>query len=308
MRRRNDDILWKSILEEVFDDLLRFLFPGADKLFSLQRKYEFLDKELGEMYPDPEKKPDTKFVDKLVKVYQQDGTEECVLVHIEVQGRHDPLFGKRMFKYYCRIFDRFDRPMTAIAIFSGRDGHKLPDRYECSYQGSALTYQYNTLRILDYDDKDLMASDNPFALVILAAKKALLRGKNLDQELLKQKLLIAKLLYRKGFRKRKIHAILSFLHNYVSFAEPETNLIFAKELDKISRKKNTMGIIEAVAEIRAGEALKKGRAQGRAKGRTEEKIKVVRRLLARKGFTVKKIADIVDVSVSFVEKVKKSKK
>jgi SOS response regulatory protein OraA/RecX len=125
---------------------------------------------------------------------------------------------------------------------------------------------------------------------------------------LKQKLLIAKLLYRKGFRKRKIHAILSFLHNYVSFAEPETNLIFAKELDKISRKKNTMGIIEAVAEIRAGEALKKGRAQGRAKGRTEEKIKVVRRLLARKGFTVKKIADIVDVSVSFVEKVKKSKK
>jgi len=209
---------------------------------------------------------------------------------------------------YCRIFDRFDRPMTAIAIFSGRDGHKLPDRYECSYQGSALTYQYNTLRILDYDDKDLMASDNPFALVILAAKKALLRGKNLDQELLKQKLLIAKLLYRKGFRKRKIHAILSFLHNYVRFAEPETNRIFEKGLQKISGKKNTMGIIEAVAEIRAGEALKKGRAQGRAKGRTEEKIKVVRRLLARKGFTVKKIADIVDVSVSFVEKVKKSKK
>lgn len=202
--------------------------------------------------------------------------------------------------------------MTAIAIFSGRDGHKLPDRYEYSYQGSALTYQYNTLRILDYDDIDLMTSDNPFALVILAAKKALLRGKGLDEELLKQKLLIAKLLYRKGFRKRKIRAILSFLHNYVSFAEPETNLIFEKELDKISRKKNTMGIIEAVAEIRAGEALKKGLRKGLrkglAKGRTEEKIKVVRRLLAEKGFTVKKIADIVDVSVAFVEKVKKTKK
>ena len=194
--------------------------------------------------------------------------------------------------------------MTAIAIFSGRDGHKLPDRYEYSYQGSALTYQYNTLRILDYDDIDLMASDNPFALVILAAKKALLRGKGLDEELLKQKLSIAKLLYRKGFKKRKIRAILSFLHNYVSFAEPETNLIFEKELDKISGKKNTMGIIEAVAEIRAGEALKKGLR----KGRTEEKIKVVRRLLARKGYTVKKIADIVDVSVAFVEKVKKTKK
>jgi hypothetical protein len=212
------------------------------------------------MYPEPEKKSDTKFVDKLVKVYQRDGTEEWVLVHIEVQGRHDPLFAKRMFKYYCRIFDRFDRPMTAIAIFSGRDGQKLPDRYECSYQGSVLT----------------------------------------------------KLLYRKGFGERKVHAILSFLHNYVSFAEPETNRIFEKGLQKISGKKNTMGIIEAVAEIRAGEALKKGirkgLRRGLRKGRAEEKIKLVRRLLARKGYTVKKIADIVDVSVNFVEKIKKTKK
>lgn len=73
-----------------------------------------------------------------------------------------------------------------------------------------------------------------------------------------------------------------------------------------------MGILEAVAEIRAGEALKKGlrrgRAQGRAKGLTVAKTQVVRRLLARKGFTVKKIADIVDVSIAFVEKVKKIKK
>ena len=98
MKRRNDDILWKSILEEVFDDLLRFLFPKTDKLFNLQRRCEFLDKELARMYPEPEKKSDTKFVDKLVKVYQQDGTEEWVLVHIEVQGRYDPLFAKRMFK------------------------------------------------------------------------------------------------------------------------------------------------------------------------------------------------------------------
>jgi hypothetical protein len=95
-------------------------------------------------------------------------------------------------------------------------------------------------------------------------KKALLGGKNLDEELLKQKLLIAKLLYRKRFRRRKTHAILSFLHNYVSFAKPETNRIFERELDKISGKKNTMDIFEAVAEIRAGEALKKGLRKGRA--------------------------------------------
>lgn len=288
------------MLEEVFDDFLRFLFPGADKVFNLQRRFEFLDKELGEMYPEPEKKSDTKFVDKLVKVYQRDGSEEWVLVHVEVQGQHDRLFAKRMFKYYCRIFDRFDRPMTAIAIFSGRDGKKQPDRYERSYMGSVLTYQYNVLSVLDYDDSELIESDNPFAMVVLAAKKAMLQGKGLDEKLLEQKLLIAKLLYGKGFKKRKIHAILSFLHNYVRFEKPETNRIFEREIDKFSGKTNTMNIFEQVAEIRAEEAFEKGRM--------EEKKEVIKRLLEDKKFTTQKIAAIAKVSIAFVDKVKKATK
>ena len=73
-----------------------------------------------------------------------------------------------------------------------------------------------------------------------------------------------------------------------------------------------MGVLRAVAEIRAGEALKKGLQEGPRTGLTKAltvaKTQVVRRLLAEKGFTVKKIADIVDVSVAFVEKVKKTNK
>ena len=112
--RRQNDILWKGMLEGVFDDLLPFVFPKADQIFDLKRGFEFLDKELGAMNPKPDRKSDTRFVDKLVKVYQKDGTEEWVLCHVEVQGADDKEFAKRMFKYYARIFDRFDRPLTAI--------------------------------------------------------------------------------------------------------------------------------------------------------------------------------------------------
>lgn len=72
------------MLEEVFDDLLRFVFPGADQIFDMSRGFEFLEKELGEMYPEPEKQTDTKFVDKLVKVFQKNGIEQWVLCHVEV--------------------------------------------------------------------------------------------------------------------------------------------------------------------------------------------------------------------------------
>jgi hypothetical protein len=82
------------------------------------------------------------------------------------------------------------------------------------------------------------------------------------------------------------------------------NRIFRVELDRLSGKRNTMGIIEQVAEIRAGKALEKGREEGR----TEEKTQVVRRLLADKEFSNARIASIAGVSVAFVEKVKKNTK
>jgi hypothetical protein len=133
--KRDNDILWKSLLEVVFDDLLRFLFPGVEEVFDFKRGFEFLDKELAQMYPEPGKEPATRFVDKLVKVFRKDGKEEWPLVHIEVQGptsRRAP-FAERMFRYFYRIFDRYRKPVTGIALFTGRDGKRMPTefRYAC---------------------------------------------------------------------------------------------------------------------------------------------------------------------------------
>ncbi|MBS1663428.1 MAG: hypothetical protein JST68_20465 [Bacteroidetes bacterium] len=151
--RRTDDSLWKGMLEDTFDDFLRFIFPNADELFNISQGFEFLDKELVKVYPEPEKGSDTRLVDKLVKVYKQDGSEEWILVHVEVQGRNEKGFAERMFKYYCRIFDKYNKPITAIAILTGKDGKSIPSSYEYSYAGTMLSYRYNTLRILDFADK-----------------------------------------------------------------------------------------------------------------------------------------------------------
>src|ERR1700710_2130533 len=85
-KKRKSDILWKVVMEEVFDDLLRFIFLDADQVYDMERGFEFLEKELAEMYPEPDKEKDSRFADKLVKVYHRDGEEEWVLLHIEIQG------------------------------------------------------------------------------------------------------------------------------------------------------------------------------------------------------------------------------
>ncbi|HWK08179.1 MAG TPA: hypothetical protein VNS58_31335 [Puia sp.] len=302
--RRKYDSLWKGMLEEVFDDMLRFFFPDIDRELDLQRGFTFLDKELGEMYPEPEKGTDTRYVDKLVKVYRQDGQEEWVLCHVEVQGETNaadrPFFGERMFRYYYRIFDRYQKPMTAIAIFTAEDGIRMPDRYEYRFLGTSHIYHYNTYCITDARDEELAKSDNPFAVVVLAAKEALLKGKDdeeLDNELLEQKLLIVKLLQEKAiFGEEKIEAIMTFLNNYVLFKNPQINLIFMERVDQITGKKNTMGIIEQLAAIKAEEALEQGRL--------EEKANSVKAFLINTEFSEDKIASFIGVPVSFVEKVK----
>ena len=316
MRRKNDQ-LWKSLLEDVFDDLLRFVFPEADKVFDMQKGFEYFDKELNELTPEPDKGPDTRFVDKLVKVCRKDGKKEFVLIHIEVQGatKKHKQFPERMFQYYYRIFDRYRVPMTAIAIFTGPDGHKIPNRYEYHFLGTTHIYQYNTLNISDPTEEELEKSNNPFAVVLLAARKALLSGKIPENELLEQKLLVARsLLSKKQFSHKKIRKILLFLRNYIVFAKKETNRIFDKQINQITHQKNPMGIEEYLIEVEVQKRMAKfhkrnEQFQKRDENATEKSHRqFVVNLLKGTDFPMAKIASLAGVSVYYVKKVKASLK
>jgi hypothetical protein len=231
----NKDILWKGVLVWVLDDLLRFVFPHADEIFDFEKKCIFLDKELAALEPKPRKKSGVRFVDNLVKVFRKDGGDEWVLVHVEVQdftkAKERPNFPERMFRYFYRSFDRHQRPVVAIAILCGPDGKLFGSSYRYEFMNTRLQYDYNTLSILDYPDKDLAESRNPFAWVVLTAKKALLTGKDLDKKLLDGKLFIFRKLYENGiFEKAKLRAILKFLDSYILFENRETSRILGKKL------------------------------------------------------------------------------
>ena len=297
--------MWKVVMEEVFDDLLRFCFPDAAIAYDLDRGFEFMDKELAELYPEPEKDSDTRFADKLVKVYHRDGAEEWVLLHVEIQGDTAARlqFSERMFRYFYRILDRFRRPVSAIAIFTGQDGKRMPDRYEYVYRTTRLMYHYHTLSILDFKDTDLEAQDNPFALVVLAAKTALLAGKIPERQLLERKVALARRLFQKGYAANKIRAILRFLENAILFENPEMNRIFTAQIQS-QDKSNTMGIDEYMQMVGREEGIEIGVEKGRA----EERQTLVENLLSQTEFSDEKIAILANVTVDFVNEIKLDKK
>lgn len=296
-----DDSLWKAIIEDVFDDFLRFFFPQADELFAMEKGFEFLDKELEQLFPPQNDSFSPRYVDKLVKVYMKDGREEWILVHIEVQGYKDKLFAERMFTYYYRIFDKYNKPITAFAIFTDDIIKYYPNKFEKSFLGTSISYEYNTYKITDQSEQELLISNNPFAIVILSVKAALKSKRINELELFQLKIDLAKTLLRKQFPKEKIRAIMNFLKYYVRFDSEETIIKFDKEIELLTGKATTMGI----EEFLINRATEEGKKIGIEEGIELQKYSFVKTLIKDTDFSSEKIAQLAGVSLAIVEKVKK---
>jgi predicted transposase YdaD len=288
MKHRKSDILWKVIIEKVFADLLRFIYKDADQVYDMDRGFEYLDKELAELDPQPDEEKDSRFADKLVRVYHRDGLEEWVLLHIEVQGDTSDrdAFAERMWVYFYRIRDRYPgRLLSSLAIFTGEDADSMPAHYSYEYRGTQLTYKYPTLSIRAFSDEELENSSNPFAQVILAARIRLLEGQVTEDDLLMIKLIAARKLFAKGFDTVKVGAIFTFLRNYVLFEKPEINRRFDDEIREINKEiiMDTVDIIKM-----------------------EAKEEVVEQLLqdTTLNLSVEKIAALTNVPVKVVKEIK----
>lgn len=292
------DYLWKSVIEDLFPDFLRFFYPEADWIFNL-KKFEFLDKELEKLYPDKDGGTRRRYVDKLVKVQLKRGGEQWILIHIEVQGYADKQFAQRMFQYFYRILDRYSQPVTAIAIFTGSKG-QTPDHYEMELLGTRLKYQYNTYRIIDQPEETLKAAiQNPFAQVILGARTALMSGKMTDEELMTRHEWVFSALDKTLSNRHKM-AIFAFVRDFVQFSNPGNYRIFEKKLETITGKKNVMGVKEALIQ----QGIEKGIEQGIEKGKEQ----IIKNLLSTDKFTVAEIANFANITEAYVRRVRKSLK
>lgn len=299
MRKKND-ILLKSAFEESFADLLYFFFKDAGVVFDFERGFDFMDKELAELFPDLEKKGGNRFVDMLVKTYLKTGAEEYILVHIEIQDGAIKNFPQRMFQYYYRILDRFEVEVAALAVFTGKQNQKQPSEYKKEFLGTEIIYKYNSYHIFDHDENQLIAMDNLFALVILTAQKASLANKISESKLGEQRLEIVRALVEsKRYDNEKIRRFLFFLKTFIYIENSEINGKFDSEVNLLTGNETSMGIIEAIKMI----TLEEGIERGIATGEYNKTYEIVKNLLINTDFETSKVAALANCSESLVEKV-----
>jgi hypothetical protein len=289
------DRLWKGIIESRFKEFIFFFFPQYADQIDFDRPYEFLDKELAELFPQSAQ--NVNYVDKLAKLWLKDSTNVWFLAHIEVQGDPIKVFSERMFRYFYRIFDRYNVKITALAILTDDHPNWKPNTFEYDFMGTSNTYKYNVYKVLNQDREKLAANDNIFAIIMLTVYDAL-QNRESDEEKLQIKMSLARTLLSRGYSIEEVRDVFFFIKYYTSFAEPEYLRTFDSELEQLIDNKThkEMGIEEYVISAYREAGLAEGMEKGMEKGLSMKERDFTLNLWNAQKFPLHEIALLVGIS------------
>lgn len=316
----NQDGLWKKVIGDLFEDFLLFFAPELHEAVDFSKAPDFLQQELFKEIIVGKK--GTNYADQIVKVHLKNGNEKWILVHIEVEGSADADFSKRMFRYFYRIFDEFDREIVAFAVLTGPSTSKESLGFTYSYFGTTLDYAYNVRKVMDYDDKELTQSNRLFSKVVLATKYMHKTKNEADQRYSFKMKLIREVLKLEGHSRVSISAVFYFIdyllrlpeelrHKFTDTIRP----ILEEEGQKMVQyeSEDLSPTLADLVEIERKEALEQGIEQGIGQGREqgleqglEQGKRNIALALLEEGSEVDYIARVTKLSVAEVEKLKKT--
>ena len=171
---------WKQIVEDLFEEFLRFFFPQVHQTVDFTRPIKFLDQELQRLFGDSAES--NRSVDKVAQVHLRDGTETLLLIHVEIQAQPDPTFAHRMYVYHYRLADRHRQPIASLAVLVDDQPGFRPDHYETRFAGTRLRFEFEVVKLIDVCRTTDLASDpSPFAVVCLVQWRKLQARGDLEQ-------------------------------------------------------------------------------------------------------------------------------
>jgi len=297
------DSPWKEVLEHAFPEFMAFYFPMAYAQIDWAQGHEFKNTELRQVVRDAEL--GKRFADALVQVTLKGGEQQWIYIHIEVQGRRDSDFARRMFTYNYRLFDRYARPIASLAVLADEEEGWRPDHYGFEILGCRHTLEFPIAKLIDYANRaELLEADpNPFALVT-AAHLRTARTKNDPQARYQTKRNLMHLLYRQGWDRQRILDLLAVIDWMmrlpdelerqlwldIETIEGEIKMPYVTSFERLATQRGLQQGLEKGLEeglekgLEKGleEGLERGLQQGKLEGKTEGAATILERLLTKR--------------------------
>lgn len=263
------DRLFKELLSTFFIEFLELFFPEIIAYLE-PNSLEPLDKEIftdvtaGERY-------EADLIFK-AKFRNQDS---FFLIHTEHQASSQSDFGRRMFRYFARLYEKFAVPVYPVVLFS----YDAPQRPETTSHRVefpdkvVLDFNYSVIQLNRLNWRDFLQQENPIATALMAKMNIA----SVDRPRVKSECL--RLLATLQLNPAKMQLISGFVDTYLRL-NVEEEQIFQAEISRLELVKQ-----EVVMEIVTSwmeEGLRRGRIEGIQEGRQEGELTVILRLLTRK--------------------------
>jgi hypothetical protein len=236
------------------------------------RPHTFLDTELQRVVRDAE--IGVRRADRLVRVWLPGGEETWLLIHIEVQSQEEQGFAQRMFTYYYRIFDNYEREVVSLTVLADERATWRPGVYRSGRWGCSVAFQYPVAKLTDWRDRhaELEANDNPFATVVLAHLAAQeMRGDADSRE--RAKLHLIRRLYGRGYSRERVLSLLRFI-DWLLALPPELERRVRQTIAAIEEERQ-MPYVTSYERM----AREEGRLEGREEGRLDAKREDIRQFV-----------------------------
>ena len=213
----NYDQTWKEAIGEYLELFLQFFYPDIHQEIDWSNPPISLDKELEKITASSQTKK--RYADKLFQVWLLNNEIIWILIHIEVQSQYDKQFPQRMFIYNYRSFDLFNKPVISLAILGDEDAKWRPNSYKYGIGDSEVSMKFSIVKLLDYQWEELAASNNLFAIIVMAHLKTKVTTKDLTQRE-QWKWNLVRPLYQKGLTKVDIINLVKFIDRMMTLPPP----------------------------------------------------------------------------------------
>ncbi|MBH8554337.1 DUF4351 domain-containing protein [Nostocaceae cyanobacterium CENA357] len=267
------DRLFKELFTTFFVEFLELFLPEV--LAYLENdSIEFIDKEVftditaGERYE----------ADLIVKVKFR-AQESYFLIHVENQSYKQPSFDKRMFRYFARLYEKFDLPVYPVVIFS-YDSPKMlePNVHQIAFPNKViLQFNYEVIQLNRLNWRDFLRQQNPVATALMAKMNIA------STERRQVKFECLRLLATSQLDPARMRLISGFIDTYLRLNAEEQKLLQADIASMESREQEVvMQIVTSWME----EGIEKGIEQGIEQGKQQATKSLVMRLLPRRVDTI----------------------
>ncbi|MEM9920851.1 MAG: hypothetical protein AAF990_22320 [Bacteroidota bacterium] len=273
------DRIFKENAESLFLPLLQLLFGWNLK------SYKILETKVS--------KTVEREMDLLYEVEMNAG--ERMLLHLEFQTRSDSNMLYRMAEYHGLALSKYRLPIKHLVIYLGREKSRMKNRLV----GSEVFEGFELMNIYDLDSEKLLRSQVPEVVLLVLLSKY----DESDSEDILRKII------------HRLKAISPSEKDLAKYLQQLTLLSRLRKLEsstqKIISEMSYLGVnIEEdslyLKGLREGElkGVEKGLTQGIAKGIKQKQDSIIHSLLASGKMSVAEIAEICDVTVAEIEKIK----